>query len=695
MKKSLQILFGALLAVFLFGHTAKAQFQNQDSLRDGHEVLIHYWHFNDEVIEGEEEDYLVVSDFSLVGQGEITYPGTGDGYMDFRTHRPADPVSDFNLQMGQEPAQGAVLRARNPANTRELIIAAPSTGFENLVVTFATTRTSNGAQEQEFYYTPDAGNTWIMVGEAYDIPELDPDIDDYGYLHKVIDLSDIEEANNNPDLHFKILFVGEGSDNTSGNNRFDNLTLEGSVIQTELPPSKLTILNVNDEAPVYANEPFSVTVNVLNDDDIPTAVDADTEVTISLDSGTGTLGGNLTGIIGEGEMSVTIEGIVYDTAEEGVSILADADDLEAAVSDPFDVHLRTYALTLESFPPGAGVLTGGGDYEEGAQVTVSADSGEDYAFNNWSLGDEVISENPEFVFTMPADDVTLVASFDMLGDVLLIHYWHFNDQEIDADQDYLVISDFSLVGQGEITYPGEGGAMDFRSHRESDPVSNFNLRLGQEPDQGAVLRARNPSIERELIFAVPSTDFTDLVVTFATTRTENGAQEQQFYFSPDAGASWTAVGDPYEIPFIEDEEGIYLHKIIDLSAYDEVNDNPDLHFKILFVGEGNDNPSGNNRFDNFTVDGRALSDDVNVNDIVSEAAMNVYPNPASAMFRIETDQSDMLIRIYDLNGRMVMQRAMSGTSMSLDATSLPAGLYLIRGVSPTDNFSVTKRLLIQ
>ncbi len=685
----------ALIAVFLFGNAVVAQVQNSEGLREGPEVLIHYWHFNDQVIEGEEEDYLVISDFSLVGQGEITYPGTGDGYVDFRSHRPADPVSNFNLRMDQDPDQGAVLRVRNPADTRELIIAAPSTGFEDLVVTFATTRTSNGAQEQEFYFTPDAGDTWIMVGEAYDIPELDPEIDDFGYLHKVIDLSDFEEVNNNADLHFKILFVGEGADNTSGNNRFDNFTVDGNLIETDLPASKLIITSVNDDAPVYANESFSITINVLNDDDIPTAVEADTEITLSLETGNGTLNGNLTGVIAEGDMSLVIEDVLYDLAETGVSIRAEADGLETAVSDPFEVHLRTYGLTLESFPPGAGVLTGGGDYAAGAEVTVAAVAGDDYAFNNWSLGDEVISEDAEFVFTMPAEDVTLTANFTMLGDVLLMHYWHFNNQEMVDEEDYLVISDFSLVGQGEITYPGEGGAMDFRSHRESDPVSNYNLRLGQEPDQGAVLRARNPAITRELIFAVPSTDFTDLLVTFATTRTENGSQEQQFYFSPDAGDTWVAVGDAYEIPFMEDEQGIYLHKEIDLSEFDAVNDNPDLHFKILFVGEGNDNPSGNNRFDNFTVDGIALSDDVNVSDLVLEATMNVYPNPASGMFQIEVGQPGMLIRIYDLNGRMVMQRAMSGTSMNLDATALPAGLYLIRGVLPTENVSVTKRLLIQ
>ena len=185
------------------------------------------------------------------------------------------------------------------------------------------------------------------------------------------------------------------------------------------------------------------------------------------------------------------------------------------------------------------------------------------------------------------------------------------------------------------------------------------------------------------------------MVTFATTRTENGSQAQQFYFSADAGENWVAVGDVYEIPFLEDEEGIYLHKEIDLSDFEEVNDNPDLHFKILFVGEGNDNTSGNNRFDNLTLDGRAMGD-VSVPGIAgNDLSMQVYPNPATGLFNIEVDQPDMLIRMYDINGKIVYQRAMSGNTLSVDASGFESGLYIIRGITPNGNSSVSKRVLIQ
>lgn len=189
--------------------------------------IIHYWHFND-LPTGTLTS--VQTDYSFPGQtpGIITYPGTGAGYMDRRTHSVDDPVSNLNLLMGQLPDQGAVLRVRNPSDTRELIIAASSYGFENIQAVFATTRTSNGATEQEFFYSTDAGANWILIEPAYIIPQL-PE-----WMLKVIDLSDIPEADNNHGLHFRIMFGGENAGGPAGNDRFDNFSVHGELLPAAL-----------------------------------------------------------------------------------------------------------------------------------------------------------------------------------------------------------------------------------------------------------------------------------------------------------------------------------------------------------------------------------------------------------------------------------------------------------------------------
>lgn len=170
--------------------------------------IIHYWHFNNlpaGTLTSVAADYTRLS-------ATITYPGTGAGYMDN-----VDPGASINLQMGQPAGLG--LRPRNPANTRELLIVAPSTGYGKLVVSFAVMRSSNGAAQEVFEYSANGGTTWTQVGNAYDIP-LDFEL-------RTFDLSAIEAVNNNANLRFRIRFVGAGADGSSGNNRLDNIVVEG------------------------------------------------------------------------------------------------------------------------------------------------------------------------------------------------------------------------------------------------------------------------------------------------------------------------------------------------------------------------------------------------------------------------------------------------------------------------------------
>lgn len=199
----------------------------------GEAEIVHYWHFNS-LPSGTLTE--VEADYSAVGTATITYPGSGDGYMDTRTHRAADPVSNLNLLMGQEPDQGAVLRLRNPSDTREMIVTAPSTGFHDITGAYATTRTSNGATQQELYYSTDGGANWTQIGTSYTILELP------SWILRTFDISGDEAANNNEELMFRVLFTGEGADNDAGNDRFDNFSLHGIPLpEVNLPPLVLEI----------------------------------------------------------------------------------------------------------------------------------------------------------------------------------------------------------------------------------------------------------------------------------------------------------------------------------------------------------------------------------------------------------------------------------------------------------------------
>ncbi|MBM3907250.1 MAG: hypothetical protein FJ363_04120 [Gemmatimonadetes bacterium] len=171
--------------------------------------LIHYWHFNN-LPAGTLTSVAV--DVTKRAPAEITYPGTGLGYMDN-----VDPGTDINAR--NNLAAGLGLRPRNPANTRALIIAAPTTGYKSIVVTWAAQRSSSGAQQEEFSYSVDGGTTWVPVGGPIAIAEA--------WEQKSVNLSAITAVENKANMRFRILFTGTGSDGASGNNRLDNITIEG------------------------------------------------------------------------------------------------------------------------------------------------------------------------------------------------------------------------------------------------------------------------------------------------------------------------------------------------------------------------------------------------------------------------------------------------------------------------------------
>jgi M6 family metalloprotease-like protein/uncharacterized repeat protein (TIGR02543 family) len=113
-----------------------------------------------------------------------------------------------------------------------------------------------------------------------------------------------------------------------------------------------------------------------------------------------------------GDFTYTVEKEGYVTANGNFTV----DSYETVI----DVTLipetnPTYNLTLVSNPSGIGaVLTGGGFYESGTVVPISASVPEGYQFVNWTQGETLISGAASFNYTMPANNVTLTANFALI-----------------------------------------------------------------------------------------------------------------------------------------------------------------------------------------------------------------------------------------------------------------------------------------
>jgi hypothetical protein len=112
------------------------------------------------------------------------------------------------------------------------------------------------------------------------------------------------------DNHFRLL----------ANDGFFDLATSNTL--TVNPPSILAVTSINGGANPVAGSPFSVTVQAQDANGSPATVDTDTNVSLSLNNGTGVLGGTLTGTIFQWTNQVTISGITYSKPESGVVLTA-------------------------------------------------------------------------------------------------------------------------------------------------------------------------------------------------------------------------------------------------------------------------------------------------------------------------------------------------------------------------------------
>ncbi len=67
------------------------------------------------------------------------------------------------------------------------------------------------------------------------------------------------------------------------------------------------------------------------------------------------------------------------------------------------IPIPQYTVTTTVSPAGAGVLTGGGAYEEGTEVTITATANGGYEFLGWYKGGERVSQNATYTFKVSAN----------------------------------------------------------------------------------------------------------------------------------------------------------------------------------------------------------------------------------------------------------------------------------------------------
>ena len=181
-----------------------------------HATEITIWNFNDSDLAADHGTGTLTSDFNLVNI--LFAAGTTN-----------------NARLGDSAGQALSLQGGTGTanNGRNITFSVSTTGFANIVVSFATQGTSTGFNSNQFQYSLD-GLTFINFNVPYAPATA------FGSTPLVFNLSAIPGLNNNPNAAFRIVFGGATS--STGTNRLDNIVIEGTSATIPEPATAILML---------------------------------------------------------------------------------------------------------------------------------------------------------------------------------------------------------------------------------------------------------------------------------------------------------------------------------------------------------------------------------------------------------------------------------------------------------------------
>jgi hypothetical protein len=257
------------------------------------QTLLHYWNFNN----NSSATAITTPSVSTISGASITAVAGGISTIDFTggTNQNFD-VLNLNAQNGD--SAGTHLRFNDPIGGA-LVFALPTTGYENVIVKFATKRSGSGAGIQQWSYSVD-GTTYVPFANV--LPNNgDPAL-------ATLDFSVIAAADNNANFKIKVTFE-QGDGGAVGNNRFDNFTATATPMEgtndTTAPMAVFTPANNAVNLPVTSsiNIAFNEAVR-LADGSAITNANIDALVELRLNNATGaivpfdaTIAGNIITIV--------------------------------------------------------------------------------------------------------------------------------------------------------------------------------------------------------------------------------------------------------------------------------------------------------------------------------------------------------------------------------------------------------------
>jgi hypothetical protein len=216
-------------------------------VESGAQTLLHYWNFNNST----DQSTLLTPTISLVGSATITHEAGGSSLIEVPGTGANFSTENLNARNGD--ASGDHLRFNNPGSGGSLLFSIPTTGYTDVIIKYATRRSSTtaAAENQVITYTTDGVNYMSFTS-------LTPDAANPALA--TLDFSSIVAVENNPDFSIRIACV-QGTGGTTGNHRFDNFTVEGINMNGDTSAPEVSFSPLNNATGVFITENLVITFN--------------------------------------------------------------------------------------------------------------------------------------------------------------------------------------------------------------------------------------------------------------------------------------------------------------------------------------------------------------------------------------------------------------------------------------------------
>lgn len=285
----------------------------------------------------------------------------------------------------------------------------------------------------------------------------------------------------------------------------------------------------------------------------------------------------------------------------------------------------------------------------------------------------------------------------MTAQTRLLHYWHFNNTLPASggggthlgtgkmNSDYTKPS----ITTGYLRYVKHPQCVKDTGYWDNYSGDTINQRIGYAgccPSYSATtnncsVRMRNPSDSMMFLWYIPTTNFMNIKIKFEAqaSSTGSGQHRMNYEYSLDSGATYVTGG----LPRLFDSAGTGWGKVVlDLSGISSVNNNKKLMIRIKFSAP-NTGTSGNNRYDNISIEGDSISTAVPTGLSTLDKPSpfyHIYPNPSNDHITISgTASGPVVISIIDLLGNIVYTlRNEALTEEEINISGLNKGPYYIR-----------------